>query len=94
MVDVGSARSRRMPGVSVRNTSFSAFIWAATAAAAVSAFTFNQPPRRVHRQRRNHRRHVGVGESGDQVDVHPRHLTDTASQTVRLSAPARTAFRR
>ena len=40
----GRRRSRRMPGVSVRKTSFSACRWAATAAAAVSALTFSQPP--------------------------------------------------
>ena len=40
----GSLRSRRMPGVSVRKTSFSACSATATAAAAVSALTFRSWP--------------------------------------------------
>ena len=58
----GSRRSQRMPGVSVRKTSFSAFRCAATAAAAVSALTFSQPPVGVDGQRRDHRHDAGRAE--------------------------------
>ena len=59
----GSLRSIKMPGISVRKTSFSARRWAATAAAAVSALTLSQPrrssrpgpPRESPAPRRRHR---------------------------------------
>ena len=77
--EAGSRRSRRMPGVSVRKTSFSACRWAATAAAAVSALTLSQPPSRRPGQRRDHRHDAGRRRSPrSSARVDARHLADAA----------------
>ena len=73
--------------MSVRKTSFSARRWAATAAAAVSALTFSQPPSASRASDGMTGTTPAGAEVFDQRAVHARHLAD-AAQVDRLAVRA------